>query len=351
MGKNPNCWLKLVGLLLATSLPLPAQESSLGSIEVQFDPLEPGRSPPVVSAIASSADGRFIAAAGDDHAIRLIDCETRKIARTLEAHTDWIQTLAFSRDTRELYSGGDDGRVLRWDHVDQRTGRDIVKLPFAIRSISVSTEQRLLAVAGFGELVGVWDLAAGKWRYQFSCPGGDQRCVKFSPSGTKLFSGGRDGEIRVWSLATGELIANYSGHAGRIHTAACSSDERLITSVGEDRKLLRFDIVANRVVVEREFRGAKLLAMCLINDNLVAIAGSDNSIRIYDLLADAEIGRLLGHSGSISVMSTCGELLVSGAFDTTLRIWDLPVALRIHGGSTRPVGLAPLKKDKLLDVR
>ncbi len=358
-------WIcRVVVCMSATCCSLPAQESTLRSLEIQLEPLHVSKSSPVVSAIAvtewddlegvGSANGRsrmLIAAAGDDHAIRLIDAGQNKVLRTLAAHTDWIQTLAFSRDKRELYSGGDDGRVIRWSYVEQQTGREIVRLDFAVRSISVSTKQRLLAVAGFGEIVGVWDLAANHWKYQFTCPGGDQRCVIFSPSGTKLFSGGRNGEIRVWDLAAGELICKYPGHSGRIHTAAFSTDERTVTSVGEDRKLLKFDIYESRQVIAREFHGVKLLSMCLINDHLVAAAGSDNLIRVYDLLADAEIGKLKGHSGSVTVMTTCGDQLVSGAFDTTLRIWDLPTLLGAPSGAIRPVGLAPLKKDKDLDIQ
>jgi WD40 repeat protein len=33
-------------------------------------------------------------------------------------------------------------------------------------------------------------------------------CVEFSPDGTKLYSGGKDGILRVWSVATGELLTS-----------------------------------------------------------------------------------------------------------------------------------------------
>lgn len=351
-------WSNWMGIIVGTMLGiylcpnrLVADDELKASIEIDLQPLRAEASAPVVTALAASRDGKYIAAAGDDHAIRLIDAQTQIVLRTWPAHSDWIQSLVFSGDSRELFSGSDDGRVLKWDNEHQTHPIELVRMPFAVRSLSLSTQRQLLAIAGFGNVIGVWDLQAGMWKHRFVCDCGDERCIRFCPAGDRLLCGGRDGHLRVWQTETGDQLEHVALHSGRIHTAAFSMDGSIVTSVGEDRRIVRYDLIKKQKILELELEGSKLRSMCLINEYLVAAAGSDNSIRIFDLLANVELGKLVGHSGSVAVMCTCGEQLVSGAFDTTVRIWNIEAALKQQNQITKPVGLAPLNPDVRLEIR
>ncbi len=99
--------------------------------------------------MAASHDGKYLAIAGDDHVIRLFDVSLQKTVRELVGHTDWIQSLVFSADAQSLFSGGNDGRVLRWEHRYPVEPTEVLRLPFAIRSLSIASERQLLAVGGF----------------------------------------------------------------------------------------------------------------------------------------------------------------------------------------------------------
>ncbi len=328
-----------------------ATEGSSSSLEIRIEPLEQHRSPPVVTAMSASYDGKYLAMAGDDHVIRLFDVALKKTVRELSSHTDWIQSLAFSADSQVLYSGGNDGRLLRWEPSNTDAPTEILKLPFAVRSLSLASKRQLLAIGGFSDDVKIWDLANNHWKHQFKCECADQRCVRFSPSGDKLLCGGRDGGIRVWDVDTGELIVDRHLHKSRIFTAAFSGSGDTITSAGEDRHLVRFDLKSNAVMMDRELATTKLMSMCLINDQLVAVAGSDNSIRLYDMVVDDVIAKLNGHFGTVAIMCPCGELLASGSFDTSVRIWDLKAEVEQQPKQSMPVGLAPLDVDAKMRIR
>ncbi len=321
------------------------------SIEIALEPIKPHLSPPVVTALAASRDGRFLAVAGDDHVIRLITVDTQRVIAELAGHTDWVQSLVFSSDSKQLYSSGNDGRVLRWDYGSSKEPQAVVTVPYAVRCLSLSTQRHFLAVGGFGENIGIWDLNADKWHLQFSCSCGDQRCVRFSPEGDKLLCGGRDGYVHVWDTTSGKVLADVPLHKDRVHTASFSADGSSVTSAGDDRRLVRYDLVAQQVTLEREIKGSKLRSLCLINDYLIAVAGADNSIHVYDVLADSELGTLTGHTGSVAVMCSCGDMLVSGAFDTTVRMWKLESALFGNRTDIKPVRLAPIEVDKNMEIR
>lgn len=333
-----------------TSIASVVPVASFISSEIVLDALDRKPTAPVVTALAASADGRFLAAAGDDHAIRIIDVASGTTTQILRAHTDWIRALVFASDDQTLYSAGDDGRILRWDHMYPIQSEEVTRLDYAVRSLSVSTEQQLLAIGGFCDTILIWDLSQNEIRHALACDCGDQRCVRFSPQGNHVLCGGRSGTLSVWDVKSGETIAVFHEHQRRVQTAAFSADGTKVTSVGEDRRLIQYDLTTQEITLNRELVGTKLMSMCMINDDLVAIAGADNSVHLYDALADQVVADLPGHFGTVAAMTPCGDMLASGSFDTTIRIWNLENIERDGVDYGKPV-YAPLKVDSNLRIR
>lgn len=325
------------------------------SREIQLKPLDVEATIPVVTALAATTSGAYLAAAGDDHAIRIIDTATGIVRNSVGGHTDWIHALVFSATERSgevpvLYSAGDDGTVLRWEQ-SRQAPIPLVRFDFAIRSLSLSSERGLLAVGGFGPQIVLYDIEKEEYKFAFSREDGDQRCVRFSPDGSKLLSGGRDGSITVWDTSTGEQLAHYQGHHRRVQTASFSSDGNTVTSVGSDRRLSQYNLTSKQLLPRRLELPAKLMSMCLINDSVVAVAGADNSIQLYDFKVDKVVADLREHSGTVAVMCSYGNSLASGAFDTTVRIWDLKKIEAIRNPTPRPVNYTPLDVDEKLRIR
>lgn len=336
------------------------------STEIQFEKLPGTTSAPVVTALASSKDGRYLAVAGDDHAIRIVDTSTGKTIQTVLGHQDWIQSLLFvypreesesiavdspEESVPELFSAGHDGRVLRWKYVFPLEAEEVAIVPYAIRSISVSNQRNLLAIGGFADEVLLYDLAQGQYIHRLQCELKDQRTVRFSPDGQRVLSGSSDGQIRVWETSTGTLIANYRHHQRRVHTAVFSTDGTCITSAGEDRHLVRYDVENERVLWSTEMALSKMMSLCLVNDDMIAVAGADNKIRLLDAQTESIVAELSGHTGTVAVMTQCGESLASGSFDTTVRVWNLARLEQYREQSTKPASRTPIKIDANTQIR
>lgn len=318
--------------------------------EVRLAPLPEHDSPPVITALAASHDGRFLAAAGDDHAIRIVDVTSGATISTLVGHIDWVQSVVFSADSQSLYSAGNDGHVLKWHHQYPISHTQVLESGFAIRALTLATKKNLLAVCGFSNEVVLWDLSSGQEKFRLSCDSPDQRCVRFSPDGGRLLRGGRLGEICVWDTETGAELAHYRQHNRRVFTAAFSADGSSVTSVGEDRRMVRYDIGSQQVTYDQVVASGKLMSMCLINDHMVAAAGADNSIVLVDTMSNQAVAHLDGHTGTVAVMVACGEFLASGSFDTTIRIWNLERISQREVPTGRPVR-APFQIDSELQIR
>jgi WD40 repeat protein len=85
------------------------------------------------------------------------------------------------------------------------------------------------------------------------------------------------------------------------------------------------DAASGKPVADLPERPGEVLALCFCGPELLASAGTDNVIHLWDLTSHQECNRLIGHTGSVTtlVFYPTTESLISGSYDTTVRLWDV----------------------------
>jgi WD40 repeat protein len=239
----------------------------------------------------ASPDRALLAEWREDRVVRLTDFKTGAEVRRLEGHTGPVAGVRFAGDGARLYSLGDDGTLRTWDPA---TGRQVGRLDLGagddMRTFHLSPGERWLAVTlgtPGGPVLRVWDLRAGaavapptppgrilhatafsadgtalavaaaSWspyfpgpnpgpgrvivwdlttrsaRRQWDVPGGALTAA-FSADGRVLLTGGCDGTVRVWEVATGTERRAFRGHDGGVFGVLASPDGRHLASGGAD---------------------------------------------------------------------------------------------------------------------
>ena len=163
-----------------------------------------------VRAVAVSADGRRAVSGGGDGTVRVWDLDTGHAA----AHPDRPRrpggAVAVSADGRRAVSGGDDGTVRVWDldtgYAAAHPGRP--RRPGEAVAVSARRPPRgLRRRRRDGAGVGPGHRGAAAHPDRPPRLGG---AVAVSADGRRAVSGGDDGTVRVWDLATGKQVASAS---------------------------------------------------------------------------------------------------------------------------------------------
>lgn len=307
--------------LATTALPIAAQDQLNWSCDaVQTLPQAPKKRAPVVTGVCLSPDESQLVVVGDDHFVSVFDLAAKRFARTLSAHRDWVRAAAFSANGKRLATVGNDRMVLLWDAATWSNPIMLAHQAHAVFDVAFAPQTPMLATVGFGKTLNLFDLETNQQTAQLECSCEDMHAVGFNQDGSLVAAGGRDGVIRVWNVAQRSVVAEYQGHRQRIRSLEFQSNGNIL-SCGDDQLVQSADPFRKDNVVALPRQLCKLFAVTLLGDDLCATSGSDNQIGIWQLSTQQQLGILAGHTGTVSCLTASPKLLVSGSYDTQIRVW------------------------------
>ena len=289
---------------------------------IRFNPPSGTDKHPVVTAIATNPRGDLLAAAGDDHRIRIIEVATLRTIQTLDGHRDIIRTLSFDPLGTSLVSAGNDGQVIVWDCENAFKILQKMSGTPALACVRFAPDGSEIAAVGFDRTVFIIGRPSANTP-KFACDCNDLRGVAYRDDMKLLATGGRDGKLHLFDPVNGERIAEPQIHKGRIRDIRFHRDANTVVTAGDDGYMVVFDTDTRKVRTRLKASTGSLFAVAVIDSQLVAVAGSDNTIRIVNT-DDGKIRATLdGHVGSVSTLATAPGMLFSGGFDATLRRWNV----------------------------
>jgi WD40 repeat protein len=338
--------------------------------------------PDSVRATTFSPDGRWLVTGSNDKKVRFWNLETRKLALTLENHTDYLTTVRFNPDGSLFATAGHDQVIQIWDASKVNTNN--AEAPTLVKRLEgfedivsdfmFSPDGRLLATLSMDLKMRLWD--TGSWRLlaSWDVPGLTTWSLAFSPDGVWLAvssAGDTQGFLSLWQTRDLET----------------TNAQPLILSLRAPSKGLGFSPDSRWLAVGRADGQTDLWQLSQFNESLLqasppaltlaghsdtvldaafspdnfwlATSSQDKTIRLWfmdDLEARASGGNrelrsvvLRGHEDGVSnlAFNVNGHWLASGSYDGSARLWDLRLpssdlaVLPAHGDGERRTDISP----------
>ncbi len=182
------------------------------------------------AASAFLPDGKSIVY-GDGQAVRLGELATCT-SRELYRHGSWIQGLTVTADGRWLASAGQDKLVGLYD-VEAGTVRMLAGHGGDVSRVRFSPDGKLLASGSSDRTVRLWNVEDGALVRTLGGHAKPIDSVHFTPDGEIVVTTSLDLTIRLFSVRTGESRV-FRGHQGIIDGVDISPDGRWVVTAAED---------------------------------------------------------------------------------------------------------------------
>jgi WD40 repeat protein len=243
--------------------------------------------------------------------------------------------LAFSPDGKLIASADQDGAIRIWDTLTGKEVRAIQADTKRIWSVAFSPDGKLLASSGWDKTVRVWDTATGRQTLLLNGHTAHAFCVAFSPDGKHLASGSDDTSVRIWETESGKLVRTLAGHRKGVFSLQYSPDGNRLATAGLDGRIKIWDTASGKETLAC-LEDCPVLGVAFSPDGrrIASAACLENSgVKTWDVTTGRELLNLIcqdsvafspdgRHIASALHLLSLNKITGAKVIGAELKVWD-----------------------------
>lgn len=319
-----------------------------------------------ITSVAFSPDGKNILTGSYDCSTKLWDLSGREL-QTFKADVigldEVINAVVFSPDGKWIGTGSANGTLRLWDF-SGNTLKAFKTPDKSICSMAVSPDGKWLLTGNGQNSATLWDLST--WGIIATFKGNDEissardypavvSSVAFSPDGKQVLTGGLDRTAKIWD-SSGKELKSFDNPLKDVEFAAFSPDGKAVLTCSFDGSVNLWDVFSGAELRAFEGHSGPVRSAAFSPDgNWVLTGSSDKTAKLWNVLSGKEFVNFSGHLGGINsvAFSPDGKQVLTGSHDRSAKLWDLSgrvlQTFTGHTSGISSVGFSPDGKKTLTE--
>ena len=196
-----------------------------------------------------------------------------------------------------------------------------------ITSIARSADGQQIARARFGEI----EILVGEQTIKIEDEDlGKVNALTFSEDGTRLLAAsgltGGYGRAVIYATDSGALVKELVGHRDILYAAEFSPDGTLVATAGYDREIWLWDLTSGEPIRELKGHNGAIFDLSFSPDGKVLVSAcADETAKVWNVSTGARLDTLSQPEGEVFAVAVTpdGKYIVAGSGDNRLRTWRL----------------------------
>ncbi|QDT48564.1 Chromosome partition protein Smc [Symmachiella dynata] len=220
------------------------------------EPLNVSQSPFAdrILALDFSSDGSKLATGGGEPSrsgeLMIWDVAKQTPLKTfVDAHSDTVFGVEFSRDGRYLLSGAADKFAKIFDVESGKPFKSFEGHTHHVLGVAWRADGLIFASAGADNAIKVWDVTSGEQKRTIGGYSKQVTSLHFIGLGSNIVSSGGDKTVRYHKTDNGQNFRSFSGGTDYMYSADATADETVVVAGGEDGVLRIWNGADGKVII------------------------------------------------------------------------------------------------------
>jgi WD40 repeat protein/energy-coupling factor transporter ATP-binding protein EcfA2 len=236
-----------------------------------------------------------------------------------------IKSIAFIPGSKEFFTSGNDGKVLKWNTEGRNntyqvvySGTDIIEV------LAVSPDASWLACGSSNSSIRMIPLKGNDLQYEMNGHNGKIRSLIFSYDGKYLYSASLDGKVLKWDMAT-RTSTNIATGEMQITSIDIASNGNYIAGINSDGNVIVWRPGQNGDNFRIGTEGRKINVIRFKpDDNILALGDVNGNVELWDINAGKKISEVRAHESGVNDIqfNPLHNQMATAGNDKTLKIFN-----------------------------
>ncbi|MBD3157482.1 MAG: hypothetical protein GF309_01715 [Candidatus Lokiarchaeota archaeon] len=269
-------------------------------------------------------DGKRAACGTTEGPILLIDLEEGTVLKTLRGHEDIVSRVRFLKKGKYILSSSWDGTTRRWSLKKDKKESNILKHHTEVKSLAIADNESKGAAGGRDGEVKVFSVEHMKCIRNMQTDDLNVSGLHFADGDSQLLSVSWNGSCRIWDLKDYELLSTLREDKKRIRCLGTTPDDAYVLLGFHTGDIRVFPVEDPSTSFALEGHTDRITDFTLLPDNRMISSSWDRTIRLWSLDREKEVNqaKLWSAVSSVEWCPTCEQLFTTD-FSGSLLAWTL----------------------------